>query len=95
MFWYESRVSHRAARGAVENSHSAVHHLSNPKFCPIKRDQLYYPDWGSIEHALKSEGYKKARIWLDDRFFRQELNDLCKQHYVAAPGKGLSDTSKN
>ena len=54
-----------------------------------------YPDWGSIEHALKSEGYKKARIWLDDRFIRQELNDLCKQHYVAAPDKGLSDTSKN
>ncbi|HEY4697482.1 MAG TPA: hypothetical protein VIH29_05680 [Gallionella sp.] len=47
-----------------------------------------YPDWALIEHALKSEGYKKARIWLDDHFIRQELNDLCKRHYVTAPGKG-------
>ena len=33
----ESRVSHRVARAAVENSHSAVQHLSDPRFCPIKR----------------------------------------------------------
>lgn len=38
-----------------------------------------YADYISIEHALKMEGYKKARIWLDDGFIRQELNELCRQ----------------
>src|SRR5271166_2554699 len=30
----------RHARAAVENSCSAVHHLSNPEFCPINRGHL-------------------------------------------------------
>ena len=40
------RVSHGAARvaqatrGTVDNSTVAVHHLSNPNFCPVKRGQL-------------------------------------------------------
>ena len=38
-----------------------------------------YTDYVLIEHALKMEGYKKARLWLDDRFIRQELNELCRQ----------------
>lgn len=30
----------RHARDAVENSSTAVHHLSHPKFCPVIRGQL-------------------------------------------------------
>jgi hypothetical protein len=39
-----------------------------------------YADFLMIEHALKMEGYKKARLWLDDRDTRSELNELCTQH---------------
>ena len=38
-----------------------------------------YRDWMSIEIALRSEGYLKARQILDDQFRRQELNEMCNQ----------------
>ena len=38
-----------------------------------------YPDWLSIEHALRSQGYHEARQVLDNQFRRQELNEACRQ----------------
>lgn len=38
-----------------------------------------FPDWGSIEIALRAEGHAEARQVLDNRFRRQELNEMCRQ----------------
>ena len=38
-----------------------------------------YEDWGSIERALRAEGYREARQILDSQFRRQELNEMCHQ----------------
>ena len=38
-----------------------------------------FESWGLIEIALRHEGFTKARLWLDDRFRRSELDDLCRQ----------------
>ena len=44
-----------------------------------------YKDWGSIERALRAEGYSEARRLLDSEFRREELNEMCRQ---ARPGNG-------
>ena len=46
-----------------------------------------YDGWLMIEHALKSEGYRKARAWLDNRQIRSELDELCGQHHPECPGR--------
>lgn len=38
-----------------------------------------YQEWGSIERALRAEGYLEARQILDSQFRRQELNEMCRQ----------------
>lgn len=38
-----------------------------------------HEDWGSIERALRAEGYLEARQLLDSQFRRQELNEMCRQ----------------
>lgn len=38
-----------------------------------------YADWLSIEHGLRSQGYREARQVLDNQFRRQELNEACRQ----------------
>src|SRR6266705_2274324 len=48
----------RHARATVENSRTAVHHLSNPNFCPIKRGQLCFSSLhGSTRVADTLERY--------------------------------------
>jgi hypothetical protein len=41
-----------------------------------------FSDWLAIEHQLKVEGFARARVFLDARFLRQELDDLCRQSRV-------------
>lgn len=38
-----------------------------------------YDDWYAIERALRSEGFREARQWLDDRFLRSEFDEMCRQ----------------
>ena len=38
-----------------------------------------YDDYISIETTLRSEGYPEARQYLDNRFLREELNEICRQ----------------
>lgn len=54
-----------------------------------------YTDYVLIEHALKMEGYKRARIWLDDSFIRQELNELCRQSRAVSTDRGAADSTDN
>jgi hypothetical protein len=41
-----------------------------------------YKDWGSIERALRAQGYLEARQLLDSQFRRQELDEMCNQANV-------------
>jgi hypothetical protein len=36
-----------------------------------------YPDWLSIEHALRADGFDEARQLLDRPYIRDELNRIC------------------
>ncbi len=38
-----------------------------------------HQDWRTIEIALRYEGFPKARQILDNRFRRQELNNMCTE----------------
>jgi hypothetical protein len=45
----------RHARAAVENSCSAVHHLSSLDFCPVRRGQLYPNHWFNNVETVTAE----------------------------------------
>lgn len=41
-----------------------------------------FEDSLSIEMALRREGFREARQWLDNLGLRPELNEMCKQAKV-------------
>lgn len=51
-------------------------------------------DYMSIERALRSEGYERARGFLDSKFLRWELNGLCNRARRAR-GLPLSPVAKD
>jgi len=52
-----------------------------------------YADYVLIEPTLKMEGYKQARLWLNDSFIRQTLDDLCAQSRSIGADAGAADSS--
>lgn len=46
-----------------------------------------YIDWYSIETALRREGFREARQWLDSRLLRSELNEMCRQAKEGKPNR--------
>jgi hypothetical protein len=49
-----------------------------------------FEGWLSIEFELRDEGIQEARVWLDSKSIREELDILCQQ----AKTRRLPPTSK-
>ncbi|MGH8554077.1 MAG: hypothetical protein ACREUD_00615 [Gammaproteobacteria bacterium] len=46
-----------------------------------------HEDYVTIEITLRGEGFSEARQWLDNRFLRKEINEMCRQARTSKSGK--------